>query len=78
MVWYCHLFKSFPQFIVVLTKALAQSMKQMFFWNSLVISMNSLAFSRIPLLFLGVYGVLETFSMFCFHLFCFVLIFGKP
>ena len=59
MVWYSHLFKNFPQFVVVCTKALAQSMKQMFFWNSLVISMNSVAFSRTPLHFLGVYGVLE-------------------
>ena len=37
-VWYSHLFKNFPQFLVIHTKALVQSMKQkqMYFWNSLV------------------------------------------
>ena len=42
MVWYSHLLKNFPQFVVIHTvKALAESMKQkqMFFWNSLAFSM---------------------------------------
>ena len=39
VVWYSHLLKNFPQFFVIHTKALAQSMKQMFFWNSFAFSM---------------------------------------
>ena len=36
VVWYSHLFQNFLQFVVIHTKALAQSVKQkqMFFWNS--------------------------------------------
>ena len=38
MVWYPHVFKNFPQFVVIRTKALAKSVKQkMFFWNSLAL-----------------------------------------
>ena len=29
MVWYSHLFKNFPEFVVVHTKALAQSIKEL-------------------------------------------------
>ena len=39
VVWYSHLFKNFSWFAVIHTKALAQSMKQMFVWNSLAFSM---------------------------------------
>ena len=33
VAWYSHLFKNFPQFVVIHT------MKQMFFWNTLAFSM---------------------------------------
>ena len=31
VIWYSHLFKNFPQFVVINTKILVYSMKQMFF-----------------------------------------------
>ena len=42
VVWYSRLLKNFPQFVVIHTKALAQSIKQkqMFFWSSLSFAMN--------------------------------------
>ena len=40
VAWYSHLLKNFLQFVVIHTKTWAQSMKQVFFYNSL-------AFSRI-------------------------------
>ena len=53
MVWYSHLFQNFPQFIVVCTKALAQSMKadvflefSCYFYEFTCFFYNSLAFSR--------------------------------
>ena len=39
VVWYSHLFKNIPQFVVIHIKTLAWSMKQMFSWNSLAFSM---------------------------------------
>ena len=43
MVWYSHLFKDFPEFVVIHTVKVfsIQSMKEkyMFFWNSLAFSM---------------------------------------
>ena len=41
VVWYSHLLKNSPQFLVIHSKSLAQSMmqKQMFFWNSLAFLM---------------------------------------
>ena len=59
VVWYSHLFKNFPQFVVIHTvKAFSVSMKQkqMFFWNSLAFSMiqRMLAiWSLVPLPFLN-------------------------
>ena len=35
VVWYPHLFKNLPQFFVIHTKSLAQSLKQMLVWNNL-------------------------------------------
>ena len=40
VVWYSHLFKNFLQFVVIHTVTLAESMKQMFFWNFLAFSMS--------------------------------------
>ena len=54
--WYPHLFKNFPQFVVIHTKALVRSMKQMFFWNSVAFSMTQpmlAIWSLVPLPFLN-------------------------
>ena len=57
VVWYSHLLKNFPQFVVIHTKALVQliKQKQCFFWNSLAFSMiqwMSAIWSLVPLPFL--------------------------
>ena len=58
MVWYSHLFQNFPQFIVIHSQRLWQSIKwkYMYFWNSLAFSMiqrmlvsGSSAFSKTSL-----------------------------
>ena len=58
VVWYSHLLKNFPQFVVIHTKALASSVREkyMFSWNSLAFSMiqQMLAiWSLVPLPFLN-------------------------
>ena len=55
-VWYSHLFKMFLKFIVIHTKTLAWSIKQMFFWNSfafLMIQQMLHISTLIPLHFLN-------------------------
>ena len=52
VVWYSHLFKNFPQFVMIHTKTLAHSMKSMFFWNSPAFSMISNEYWQLDLWFL--------------------------
>ena len=43
MVWYSHLFKNFPQFIVIHTVedfGIVNKAEQMLYWNSLAFSMT--------------------------------------
>ena len=56
VVWYSHFFKNFPQLVVIYTKALVSSMKQMFFWNFLafsIIQQMLTIWSLVPLPFLN-------------------------
>ena len=58
VVWYSHLFKNFPQFVVIHRKALVYSIKKkwILFWNSLAFSMIQQIleiWSLLPLPFLN-------------------------
>ena len=82
VVWYSHLFKNFPQVVVIHTaKALAQSMqqKQMFSWNSAFsdsLRPHELQHSRLPchspspwclLRFMSIKSVIPSNHLIVFH-----------